>query len=72
MRELVERACEQVERVVLGRRADASERPRAERVMAAEAGALRTLLGLVAGGRAALRLAREGGHAFVSARCART
>jgi transcription-repair coupling factor (superfamily II helicase) len=34
--------------------------------MAAEAGALRTLLGLVAEDEPTMRLAREGGHAFVS------
>ena len=35
--------------------------------MASRHGALRSLLGLIAGGRAALRSPREGGHAFVSA-----
>src|SRR5205823_12072889 len=35
--------------------------------MAAELHALRTLLGLVADDESALRLARDGGHAFVSA-----
>src|ERR1700683_355676 len=34
--------------------------------MAGDGGALRTLLGFIGGDEAALRLAREGGHAFVS------
>ena len=67
VRELIERAAEQVEAVVLGERAAAGRDRSSSDGAAAALMALRSLLGLIGRTSRPRALAREGGHAFVSA-----